>query len=108
MTPNLGKATDDKGYSVYVLDATGPAVRLRSQNVLLDGHEEPELCGIYTGPHSDPGQYFISVSPSTQMVEPREARELLTKIVNDLKVAGYDVRPKPIKCSPQSKIESKA
>jgi hypothetical protein len=107
MVPNLGGATDDKGYSLYVLDATSPSVRLRSENVLLDGNEESKLCGVYTEPHSDPGQYFISVSPNTQKSDSRESRELLTKIVKDLKIDGYDVRPKPMICSPLSKIESK-
>jgi len=108
MVPNLGQATDDKGYSVRVLDATSPSVRLRSENVLLDGNEEPKMCGIYTEPHSDPGQYFISVSPSTQMSDPRDSRELLAKIVKDLKINGYDVRSRPITCNPLSKAEGKS
>nr|WP_299911752.1 hypothetical protein [Sphingomonas bacterium] len=106
MTPNLGQATDDRGYSLHVLDATSSSVRLRSENVLLSGQEETGLCGIYTEPHSDPGQYFISVSPSTQMADPRDSRELLVKMVQDLKVDGYDVRSKPVMCSSQSKIDS--
>ena len=51
MTPNLGQATDDKGYSLYVLDATSVSVRLRSENVILSGQEEPARCGFYTEPH---------------------------------------------------------
>jgi hypothetical protein len=107
MIPNLGRAVDDKGYSLQVLDATSPSVRLVSQNVLLSGQEDPKLCGVYTEPHSDPGQYSISVSPSTKMGDPRDSRELLVKIVKDLKDDGYDVQQQPIICSPQSKIESK-
>lgn len=107
MVPNLGKATDDKGYSVYVLDATSPSVRLRSENVPLSGHEDPKQCGVYTEPHSDPGQYFIWVSPSTLTADTRDSRELLAKIVEDLEVNGYDVRKNPVKCSAQSKTASK-
>ena len=107
MFPNLGQATDDKGHSLFVLDATSPSVRLRSENVPLSGHEDPTKCGVYNEPHRDPGQYFISVSPRTQMADPRDSRVLLAKIVKDLKANGYDVRPKAIICSPQSKIESK-
>ena len=106
MTPNLGQGADDKGYSIHVLDAKSLSVRLRSQNVLLSGHEEPKSCGAYTEPHSDPGQYAVSTSPSTQMADPRISREILAKIVKDLKADGYDVLPKPIICSPQFKIES--
>jgi hypothetical protein len=104
MTANLGQATDDKGHSVFVLDATSPSVRLRSENVLLSGNEEPKMCGIYTEPHSDPGQYFITVSPSTQTDNPRDSRELLVKIMKNLKEDGYDVRLKPVMCSAQSKL----
>lgn len=107
MTTNQGQATDDKGYSVYVLDATSPSVRLRSENVLLSGQEDPNLCGVDSEAHSDPGQYFISVSPSTQMADPHASRELLATIVKDLKADGYDVRAEPITCSPQSKLESR-
>lgn len=107
MTANLGQATDDKGYSLFVLDATSPSVRLSSQNVLLSGHEDSNLCGAYAEPHSDPGQYLVSVSPSTQTTDPRQSRELLIRIAKDLKVDGYDVRSEPLTCSPLSKIESK-
>lgn len=107
MAAELGQATDDKGYSTHVLDARGHSVRLRSENVPLSGAEDSELCGVYSEPHSDPGQYFISVSPSTQIADPRASQALLALIVNDLKGAGYDVRSKPIACSPQSKAESR-
>lgn len=107
MTPNLGQATDDRGYSTHVLDATSPSVRLRGENMLLSGHEDAKLCGAYTEPHSDPGQYYISVSPSTQVADPRASREALALIVKDLRSDGYDVRTEPITCSSQSKAESK-
>jgi hypothetical protein len=106
MTASLGKATDDKGRSLYVLDAAGAGVRLRSENVLLSGQENPDLCGAYTEPHRDPGQYFISVSPETQAANPSMAQEMLAQITGDLKVAGYDVRPEPLSCSALSKLES--
>ena len=106
MVPNLGSATDDKGHSVYVLDATSSSVRLRSENVPLSGHEDPNRCGVYDEPHRDPGQYFVSVSPSTQLTDLRASRELLDKIVKDLKADGYNVRTKAIICSEQSKVES--
>ena len=105
MTPSVGKATDDKGYSIYVLDATSPSVRLRSENVLLSGQEEPKLCGLYTEPHSDPGQYFVSVSQSSQMTDSRASREMLANIVKDLKVDGYNVQSQYVICSPRSKVE---
>lgn len=107
LVPNVGQASDDKGYSTHVLDATGSSVRLRSENMLLSGHEDSDLCGAYSEPHSDPGQYFISVSPSSQIADPRASQEALALIVKDLRSDGYDVRTEPITCSPQSKSESK-
>ena len=107
MTPNVGQASDEKGNALHVLDATSPSVRVRSENMLLSGTEDSELCGVYSGPHADPGQYFISVSPSTQIADPRTSRELLALIVKDLKSDGYEVRSEPILCSPQSKAESR-
>lgn len=107
MTPNVGQATDDKGFSTYVLDATSQSVRLRSENILLSGREDPKRCGRYSEPHSDPGQYFVAVHPSTQKTDPRDARELLDKIVTELKGNGYSVRREPIICSELSALESK-
>lgn len=106
LAPQVGEAIDEKGYSIQVLDATGQSVRLRSENMLLSGAEDSKLCGVYSEPHPDPGQYVISVSPSTQTASPRASQELLAKIVNDLRGAGYDVRSEPLACSPQSKAES--
>lgn len=107
MVPNMGSAMDDKGNSLHVLDATNSSTRLRSENVLLSGHENPVQCGVYNEPHSDPGQYFISVSPSTKRTDPQESHEILKKIVEDLKVDGYTVRKRSVICSEKSKANSK-
>ena len=37
MPPNVGRATDDKGEVLTVLDAESDGLRFRSQNVLLSG-----------------------------------------------------------------------
>ena len=103
MVPNLGSATDDRGFSVHVLDATSSSVRLWSENVLLSGYENQKLCGVYTEPHSDPGQYFVSVSPETIMDDPQKSRELLIAVTKDLRTDGYNVRETPVECSPLSK-----
>lgn len=106
MIPNLVQSIDENGHPLYVFDAVSSSVRLLSENMLLSGQEDPSLCGYYTEPHTDHGQYFISVSPYTQEAR-REAHELLAKIVKDLKTDGYDVRSESPICSPQSKRESK-
>ena len=107
LRPNNGQATDDKGHTLFVLDATGPAVRLRSENMSLSGHENSERCGVYDEPHPDPGQYFVSVSPATQGGDPRAALALLEHLSTDLNDLDYKVRSKPVECSEQSLAASK-
>jgi len=103
MRPNLGSAIDDKGLSLYVLEAVGQTVQLRSENVLLSGHEDDEICGSYSEPHSDPGQFFIAIHPKSRKTSPEFARRILSKIIVDLRKSGYTVNQEPIICSPQSK-----
>jgi hypothetical protein len=105
--PNLGSATDGNGYAAQVLDATGPSARIRSQNLLLSGHEDPSRCGAYGEPHSDPGQFSISVTPNRSGEGSREAQALLTNIVSDLKTIGYTVQAKPELCSALSKAAAR-
>lgn len=99
MTPNLGKAIDDKGNALFVLDAVGSNIRLRSENILLSGQEDSERCGIHTEPYADPGQYFISISASGSQAKNQEAMIILENISLDLVRLGFDVREKPTLCS---------
>lgn len=99
MSPNLGQATDDKGSVLHVLDAESDGLRLRSENVLLSGNEDPARCGQHTEPHSDPGQYFISISSSSEASARQVAQSLLRRVGDDLKAAGYTVLAKPVICS---------
>lgn len=107
MKPNPGQVTRNDGDTTYVLEATSDTVRLWSQNALLSGHEDAAECGVYNEPHSDPGQYTISVLPNIQGADPRASRELLAMIASDLKAEGYDVVSKQPICSPLSKARSK-
>jgi len=99
MSPNVGQATDDKGNVLRVLDAESGGLRLRSENMLLSGQEDPARCGVYTEPHPDPGQYFISISSGSEPAAREAARELLHELSGNLKTAGYDVRTEPVICS---------
>lgn len=99
MSPNVGRATDDNGEILTVLDAESDGLRLRSENVLLDGHEDQTQCGVHVEPHPDPGQYFISISSDSGAAARQHARALLLQVGEDLKAAGYDVRTTPIICS---------
>ena len=99
LEPNVGSATDDKGGRLNVLDAKGRNVRLRSENVLLSGQEDPSKCGAHDEPYSDPGQYFISVFTSGAPDGDEGAKNLLAMISSDLRNDGYDVSSKPRLCS---------
>lgn len=99
LVPNLGRAVDDKGMTLHVLDAKGPNFRLRSENVLLSGQEDSNKCGIHREPYPDPGQYFISLSHSDSSSENEIANELLENISSDLVRIGYVVKTKPELCS---------
>lgn len=99
LQPNVGSAIDDKGKTLHVLDAQGPDVRLRSENVLLSGQEDVSKCGIHSEPYPDPGQYFISVSTSGSRAADKRAKDLLNMISSDLRKGGYEVSSKPRLCS---------
>tara|TARA_R110000772_G_scaffold44732_8_gene102839 strand:+ start:3286 stop:3684 length:399 start_codon:yes stop_codon:yes gene_type:complete len=99
LKPNVGKSNDDKGRTLHVLDAKGSDVRLRSENVLLSGQEDPSKCGAHSEPYPDPGQYFISVSAPRDLVGNEGPNELLRRISSDLRKRGYAVASKPKICS---------
>ena len=96
MRPSVGQATDDKGSVLHVLDAEGDGLRLRSENVLLSGNEDLARCGQHTEPHSDPGQFFISISSSSEAPAKQAAQSILRRVSSDLKAAGYTVLAKPV------------
>lgn len=99
----VGQATDDKGDVLQVLDAERDGLRLRSENVLLSGQEDPLQCGVHTEPHSDAGQFFISISASGDETARQAAQRLLLNVGEDLKASGYDVRAAPVICSASTK-----
>lgn len=103
MSANVGQATDDKGSVLNVLDAESDGLRLRSENVPLSGQEDPAQCGVHTEPYSDPGQYFISISSTSEAAARQAARALLLGIGEDLKAAGYVVRSTSVICSGSAK-----
>ena len=99
MSADVARATDDNGHVLNVLDAKGDGLRLRSENVLLSGQEDPAKCGVHPEPYSDPGQYFISVSSGSDAAARQAASALLLRVGEDLKTAGYVVQATPVICS---------
>jgi hypothetical protein len=104
LAPNPGRATDDKGHEVYVLEAKNTWVRLWGENVPLSGREDPARCGEYDEPHSDPGQYVVTLDRRFPLIAKKEPRRLIDAIGNELKASGYDIRHSPEVCSSLSKV----
>lgn len=115
LSPNLGQSTDDKGYTFHVLEAKGRGMRLWATNMPLSGGEDVLKCGKYSEGHPDPGQYAVTINYSFRWLGlnsafgrmPKDGAKVLMSEVNaDLEKDGYDVRQKPIECSPLSKARS--
>lgn len=106
LAPNPGQATDDKGHTLYVLEAKSRWLRLWSQNLSLSGLENAAECGEYSEGHPDPGQYVIWLDRRFPMIAEDEPHRLLTLIGDELRAYGYEVRQEPMVCSSLSKIAS--
>lgn len=102
LSPNVGRAVDDRGMTLHVLDAKGADIRLRSENVLLSGQGDTGKCGVHREPYPDPGQYFISVSFVDDTSGNGRAEKLLRSLSHDLQARGYQVRSDAMVCSGHS------
>ena len=97
-----GTATDDKGYTLYVLSARRRMIRIWSQNQPLSGMEDPLQCGTYTRPHPDPGQFFISITPLFFFVSESAVNDVANDVREKLSLAGFQIYESPEKCSTYS------
>lgn len=102
LIPRIGRATDDRGHSLYVLEANGRWMRLWSQNVELSGHENPTQCGRYIEAHPDPGQYIVYIEPTLPFMNNTGVAEVASQLGRELSVLGYETQAEPVLCSPLS------
>ena len=100
---NPGRASDDRGNTLRVLEAKNWRVRLWMQNVPLSGHEDREICGVHAEPHPDPGQYVVTVSSATPLFGQQPAANLFTMLTTKLKARGFTILTEPKVCSAFSK-----
>jgi hypothetical protein len=103
LTPSVGRATDDKGHILHVLEAKGRQMRLWSQNMPLSGHEDRAICGEHAEAYPDPGQFMIVVKPTLPFLGNRASIELITLLRQELSQLGYEIRETPALCSPLAK-----
>ncbi len=99
LNPSLGRATDDRGRTLYVVEAKGRWMRLWSQNMPLSGQEDPAACGKETEAHPDPGQYIITVKPTFPFLNRAASLEVANQLRQELSQLGYEVRDHPVACS---------
>lgn len=99
MNPQLGQSTDDRGRTLYVLEARGHGIKLWGQNQPLDpplNSSSPSACGDYG---LDPGQYTIMFMPTSLFAPSDGTTQLASKLREELSVLGYEVMSQPIECS---------
>jgi hypothetical protein len=101
---NPGKTVYDSGLAYYVMNGTGHSLWFWSTNLPLSGQEDRSVCGHYSEAHPDPGQFELSISRIWPFGTKALQRELLAKISSDLKAARYEIRTRPVLCSPASKM----
>jgi hypothetical protein len=107
LTPSLGRATDDKRHTLYVVEATGRWMRLWAQNVPLSGNENPAICGAYVEAHPDPGQFYVTVGPILPLLPLAPSRDLASQLRHEISALGYHVSAEALPlCSSLSKPAS--
>ena len=89
---------DFEGTPFHVLESHGNWLRLWSQNMPLDPDLPIQQCGRRLP--VDPGQYTLMVFRVLPFGTKEAANEFASQMTAELRAAGYDVRSKPILCSP--------
>jgi hypothetical protein len=106
LTPDLGQVMEGGGQTLYILQAKGRWMKLWAQNVTIGGDENPEVCGHYTEPHPDPGQYYVTAGPILPLMPSGGSRELASQLRNELTEQGYEVTQREVPlCSSLSRLD---
>jgi hypothetical protein len=115
LSSDLGKSTGSGTQVYHVIQSDGRWLWLWGTNVPIDPYADPTLCGHYAEGHPDPGQYVVTIDHGLgriglnrmlTMIAPGEPGALMLEISKELKAEGYDVRQKPMVCSPLSKEQA--
>lgn len=106
LNPSAGRAIDDRGHTLRVIEARGRGIRLWGQNLPLSGHEDPVMCGRHTEAYPDPGQFILIVEPRLSLLSGGTSGELAAQLHQDLSRRGYEVLRKPATCSSFAKSGS--
>lgn len=97
METDEAKAVADTGDTMWVVEGRGHRLKLWVQSTPLSGREDPELCGKYSEPHSDPAQFTVFTEPRF-FGSSNAAKELGERIHSQIQKAGFEVLQKPPLC----------
>jgi hypothetical protein len=100
MTSDVSHVPWSDGTAFHALDSRGHWLNLWSQNLPLDRDLPAKECGPAMQWPTDPGQYVLRVSRILPFGTKQAARDLSLELAAKLRAVGYEVRSKPLKCSP--------
>ncbi|HEX4027528.1 MAG TPA: hypothetical protein VHX18_07900 [Rhizomicrobium sp.] len=92
--------TPANGAPFHVLTSYGKWLYLWSQNMPLDADAPTEGCGPRSQIQADPGQYILMVFRVLPFGTERAAKDFSSELASALRAKGYEVRSKPLMCSP--------
>ncbi|HEY2686363.1 MAG TPA: hypothetical protein VGI93_22820 [Steroidobacteraceae bacterium] len=85
------QVVSDTGDVLKVLEGWNFTQRLWVQSTPLSGDEDPQLCGVYHEPHSDPAQFTL-FAQQRFLGSKATAKKLGERVFSELRKAGFDVR----------------
>jgi hypothetical protein len=94
----VGQTTSDTGSVLRFAEGRGHGLKLWAQNMMMSGHEDPKLCGVYDEPHPDPRQFLVFTEPRLFETSRRSAEELGKKVFAQLQSMGFEPRQKAAPC----------
>jgi hypothetical protein len=95
------RVVSDTGNVTRVVEGRGNGVRFWLQNALLNGTENPKVCGVHVEPYSDPAQFVVFTTPRFGSVfksSHAAALDLGERMSSKLQKSRFDVRRQPVIC----------
>jgi hypothetical protein len=97
LAARVGKATDDRGKTLSVLEAKSGLVRVWAQNIPLSEFES-EKCGLGQEAQPSPDQFLVKVTRRLPWIGDRSSQKISEGLQRELRGMGYIVSPSPELC----------
>ena len=85
------------GDVLWIVEGQGHGLKLWVQSTPLSGQEDPKLCGVFSKPHSDPGQFTVFGKPKF-FGSKAATIKLGERMFSQIQKSGFDVRREPAVC----------